>query len=328
MKNEDISVSDRIVVAGAGKELIRRIFLDAGACAVGFARAEEVDAEVWSKFQKWLDRGDNAGMEYMRNYPDLRRDPRLLMENTRTIMVLAFSYAPKEWRPAASGMIAAYAYGKDYHKELRKILKVPLRQLEMEFPGAHFRTCIDSAPILEHYWASKSGIGFSGDNGAIIVPGYGSLVFLTEILTDIEIEPDEMMTEDCGHCGACCRACPGDAIGNDGEINCRRCISYLTIEHRGDWTDPDSREVMRTPAGRSAIFGCDICLRVCPHNRSVPVTTIKAFAPDKHVSLLSPDMITAMTSDEELNSFLLSSPIKRATLTGLKRNISPRQERM
>lgn len=312
-------------VSGERKEAIRRIFLDAGACAVGFARAEEVDGGVWDKFLKWLERGDNAGMAYMRNYPDLRRDPRLLMENTHTIMVLAFSYAPKEWRPVESGMIAAYAYGKDYHKEIRKLLKNPLRQLEAEYTGLHSRTCIDSAPILEHYWASRAGVGFKGDNGTIIVPGYGNLVFLTEILMDIEIEPDQPIRGDCRHCGACRQACPGDAIGADGEINCRRCISYLTIEHRGEWTEKDSLEVMKSPAGTSAIFGCDICLRVCPHNHNVPSTSIAAFSADEHVKVLSNEVITAMDSDEELNSFLTSSPIKRATLQGLKRNIASRQ---
>lgn len=325
MKDEVISVSKAGSVSGERKEAIRRIFLDAGACAVGFARAEEVDAEVWDKFLKWLKRGDNAGMEYMRNYPDLRRDPRLLMENTRTIVVLAFSYAPKEWRSVESGMIAAYAYGKDYHKEIRKLLKNPLRQLDAAYPGMHSRICIDSAPILEHYWASRAGVGFKGDNGTIIVPGFGSLVFLTEILMDIDIEPDEPVYGDCGHCGACRQSCPGGAIEDHGEINCRRCISYLTIEHRGEWTEKDSMEVMKSRAGTSTIFGCDICLRVCPHNRTVPATHIEAFSADEHVKALSREVIASMVSDEELNSFLISSPIKRATLRGLKRNIASRQ---
>ena len=304
------------------KESIRGQLLATGACAVGFAPAEQVPPHEWNLFEDWLDRGDNAGMAYMHNYPEIRRDPRLLLDNAKTVISLAFPFKPEKWRDGTNGIIACYAYGRDYHKELRKLLKPELKKISEETGGAKFRICIDSAPVLERYWGEKTGIGFRGDNGCLIIPGYGSMVFLTETITDLKIPEDSPLRSDCGHCGACVKACPGNAIGDGGTIDCRKCISYLSIEHRGEWDTPESLQTMNTPQGRNTIFGCDICLRVCPHNRNVPSTTITAFQPSDTILNIKVDDLREVTSDEELNSLIPSSPISRAGIAGIYRNIN------
>ena len=296
------------------KEWLRERLLATGACAVGFAKAEAVSAEESARFAEWLDRGDNAGMEYMRNYPELREDPRGLLDGARTVISLAYSYKPAEYRPTDKGVIAAYAYGKDYHKALRKLLKPALREIGERYPDASFRICIDSAPVHERYWAVKSGIGFRGDNGCVIVPGFGSMVFLVEILTTIEVEPDLPMEGDCGHCGACARACPGGAL-HDGVIDCRRCISYLTIEHRGEW-DAIGKEVMGAQGDRITILGCDVCQRVCPNNRPAPPTNIEAFHPLPMLIALTPEDIASLTEAD-----LAGTSLSRVGIEGLLRNV-------
>lgn len=366
------------------KEHLRQAILGAGACAVGFAEAAPVSPEAWEDFCRWLDAGHNAGMEYMHNYPDLRRDPRLLLEGCRTVISIAFSYAQPRYRDPAKGMIASYAYGRDYHKELRKILRPiikthiqdkfgpsstnlsakkispPIPSADKSAPAASARICIDSAPILERYWAEQAGIGRRGDNGAIIIPGHGSLVFLAEILTTIPFPPDasasigpvgsvapaapvaQVAPQKCSHCGACRRACPGSAILPDGTIDARRCLSYLTIEHRGSFPRPliskaEAASFPEKPGGHPeagsvalrlgaekalpVIFGCDICLRSCPLNKAIPTTPIPAFLPSPEIMELTPEAIREM-DESRLGSLLAGSPISRCGIEGLRRNIS------
>ncbi len=226
-------------------------------------------------------------MEYMYNYPDLRRDPRLLLDGAKTVISIAYSYAPAKWRNPDLGEIAAYAYGKDYHKVLRKLLKPALNEISATYSDSAFRICIDSAPVLERYWAQKAGIGFIGDNSALIVPGYGSMVFLVEILTTLDIAPDNPDTRDCGHCGACRKACPVE--GDNGQLPDRLPPLHLISYHRAqrEWILEESSEVMKTEAARNSIYGCDTCLRVCPHNRGVPPTSIEDFHPSIQMLSLS-----------------------------------------
>jgi len=304
------------------KERIRLKLLGTGACAVGFAHAGAVEESEWTLFENWLHRGDNAGMEYMHNYPELRRDPRLLLKGAQTVISLAFSYMPRRWRSSRLGEIASYAYGQDYHKELRRRLKPVIREISTEFKNACFRICIDSAPVLERYWAIKAGIGFRGDNGTLIVPGGGSMTFLVEIITNLNFPADKPLSLDCGHCGACARACPGNALAKGGTIDCRKCISYLTIEHHGDWTEPEARATMNTRQGINTIFGCDICLRVCPHNRNVPPSPIAAFHPSETILNITADDIAHVNDDNELASLLPRTPLARAGIAGLRRNIN------
>lgn len=300
------------------KSEIRDILLRSGAVAVGFAEAGEVEDCAQEEYRRWLEAGCHASMEYMEAHFGLRRDPRLLLQGAATVISLAFSYLPAERRDDSGGYIACYAYGKDYHKALRKLLKAPLAEISAAY-GGEYRICIDSAPIMERYWAERSGIGFRGCNGALIVPGHGSMVFLAEILTTLEIVPDELSEGKCLDCGRCVAVCPGRALDGSGTVDSRRCINYLTIEHKGEWLDPEARETMNTPEGRETLFGCDRCLRVCPYNRDLPPTEINEFRLCEPARSLSRDSISSMT-EEEFERLIVGTPVRRAGYSGLRRN--------
>lgn len=243
------------------REELRAALLEAGAAAVGFATAGPVSEDENRRLRGWLAAGYHAGMAWMERHADLRRDLDNVLPGTRTVISLAFPYAPQQERPSDLPYLSRYAYGRDYHEAIRSLLTAVLEQTGVL---SSCRICIDSAPVSERFWAIRAGIGYRGDNGALIIPGIGPEVFLAEILTTIEFEPDTPSIAECLHCGACRRACPTGALQPDGTIDCRRCISYLTIEHRGPWTDPDAIAAMSTPAGRTSLFGCDRCITACP----------------------------------------------------------------
>lgn len=258
--------------------------LEAGAAAVGFASAGPVSEDEDRRLRGWLAAGHHAGMAWMERHADLRRDLDNVLPGTRTVISLTFPYAPERERPSDLPYLSRYAYGTDYHEAIRSLLTAVLEQTGIL---SSCRLCIDSAPVSERFWAIRAGIGYRGDNGALIVPGIGPEVFLAEILTTIEFEPDSPSYAECLHCGVCLRACPTGALQADGTIDCRRCISYLTIEHRGPWTDPDAIAAMSTPAGRTSLFGCDRCITACPlrndtaspHTWNQPLPAMLALAP-------------------------------------------------
>lgn len=223
-----------------------------GACAVGFAAAEAVDAATTSRFDRWIAADRHAGMDYMARNRALRLDPCLLLPGASTVISLAFSYRTSLHSP----YIADYALCDDYHIALREALAPLLAALHDRY-GATSRLCIDSAPVLERYWAVRAGIGFIGLNRQLIVPGIGSKVFLCEIITTLPVPPDEPCRLTCGGCRRCIDACPGRALSDDG-IDARRCLSYLTTERSGP-LPPDA-----DLHGR--LVGCDICANICPHN--------------------------------------------------------------
>lgn len=266
------------------REGLRAALLEAGAAAVGFASAGPVSEDENRRLRGWLAAGHHAGMAWMERHADLRRNLDNVLPGTRTVISLAFPYATKRERPSDLPYLSRYAYGTDYHEAIRSLLTAVLEQTGIL---SSCRICIDSAPVSERFWAIRAGIGYRGDNGALIVPGIGPEVFLAEILTTIEFEPDSPSYAECLHCGVCLRACPTGALQADGTIDCRRCISYLTIEHRGPWTDPDAIAAMSTPAGRTSLFGCDRCITACPlrndtsspHTWNQPLPAMLALAP-------------------------------------------------
>lgn len=247
-----------------------------GAAAAGFARAEPLPGDVMLAFDRWIAAGNHAGMAWLENHRSLRADPRTLLEGARTVVSIAFPYfQPKD--SSRELRTALYAYGQDYHTALREALK-PLMDWLAE-QGVESRLCIDSAPIAERFWAMRSGIGRLGLNGTVIIDGFGSYVFLCELLITADLEPDAPSFRRCDGCGACLRACPGRALQGDGTLCASHCLSYLTIEHRGDWPE-EGRSALESAAGRTAFFGCDICQDVCPHNRGLkPPRLLPQFAP-------------------------------------------------
>lgn len=250
-------------------------------------------------------------MDYMTRYPDLRTDPDGLLPGARSVISFAFPY----YHPSAPGdsdvIFARYSLGDDYHDVIRARLSAVASWITSVCGGAT-RICVDTAPILERYWAQQAGVGFCGLNGLLIVPGVGSWVLLGEILTTAALPPDTPLLQSCGECRRCIEACPGKAIRPDRTVDARRCRSFLTIESR-DPVLPDNISLGRR------IYGCDICQEVCPWNATPAVTTIKEFFPRPEILSLTRRDILDM-DQERFSLIFRKSAIKRAKLTGLHRN--------
>lgn len=296
------------------KEQMRRLLREAGAAAVGFARAGEVSASARASLGEWIERGDDGELGYMRNYPELRRDPRGLLEGCRTVVSTAWVYNPATLRDASKPYLARYAYCRDYHNALRSALK-PVARVIGEATGAAWRICIDSAPLMERYWAVRAGVGFCGRNGLLIVPGVGSRVFLAELLLTLDIEPDSPCTGSCLDCGACVRACPAGALDRSSSPDCRRCVSALTIERPGS--------ALRLP--RRTLAGCDVCQDVCPHNSGAPATRVSQLATLPQLMDVDEEEIMRLT-EEEFRVRYAGTPLMRIGLEGLRANLSIGQE--
>lgn len=278
------------------RSLLCRLLEESGAAAFGAAEAAPVPDEEWARFEDWIARGWHAGMGYMENYPEIRRDPRLLLPGATTIISIAYNYRqPNPYRG-----VATYAIGRDYHKVLRKRLKKVVGTMKTEF-GGEWRICIDSAPILERYWAQRCGVGVRSPlHGNIVVPGTGSMVFLAEILTTLPIPSftsrrgDNIPPEPT----AAASPCPTGALQEGGTVDARRCINYLTIEHRGGLTEEETAWV------GEAVFGCDICLRACPANRGEAPEVLPEFRPMKGLK----EFLEGTPGEFDISK----SPLKRA----------------
>ena len=297
---------------------LRRRLKDAGVFKSGIARVEAVDADTVTGYDRWLSEGMNGEMAYLEKYHDIRSNPALLLPGARSVVSCAFNYW---WGPVDSPLRwASYALGDDYHDVVRGRLQSVADAITAE-TGAECRVCVDTAPILERYWAVRSGVGFIGLNQQLIIPGAGTHFFLGEIITTLDLAPDAPCTLTCGECRRCLRACPGGALrendkapGNPASevtLDSRRCLSYLTIEYRGEFPEG-------TRPGKH-IYGCDVCQEVCPHNSKAPLSDIEEFRPRPTILRLDTDAILAMRQ-EDFSSIFRKSAIKRTKLTGLRRN--------
>lgn len=284
------------------------VFSEAGVYAYGVSEVSPVSPEDMRLYDNWISSGCNGGMQYMERYPDVRRDPALLLDGARSVISCAFAYRSSETHPG----IASYALGRDYHEVLRERLENVAAALR-SISGAETRVCVDTAPLRERYWAVKSGLGFTGLNGHLIIPGAGSYFFLGEIVTTARIKPSEQryVPMECGRCRKCINACPAGALHGDGTVDARRCLSYLTIEHRGEF---DSGTRLH---GR--LYGCDICGEVCPHNSSPVRCVIDGLKPRPAVMAVTVRSAAQM-SRQEFSEVFSHSAIKRTKLDGLRRN--------
>lgn len=353
--------------------LLRALY-DAGAAAAAVVPVEAVSDEDMALYDSMTAEGRHASMSYLERYGEVRRDPALLLDGARSMLIALFDFGPNltvcrhtplQW--------ASYALGDDYHDVIRRQLGAVGAIIGER---STWRVCVDTAPLRERYHAVRAGLGFTGRNGMLIVPGAGSALFIGTLLTCAELPPlgpliihadgttCDITAADircaaavCDTCGVCLRSCPGHALRGDGSMDARRCLSYLTIEHRGPFADPAPR------LGRH-IYGCDICLQVCPHNRGYampPDDTVSSdsgvsdsvssgrtvsygvssgsaivskpsggtpplniipgvpFAPRKAILSLTRGQIATMTPDQ-FSAIFRHSPIKRATLAGLRRN--------
>ncbi|MDR1886547.1 MAG: tRNA epoxyqueuosine(34) reductase QueG [Prevotellaceae bacterium] len=282
------------------------------ACGIAEVVSPEHESE---NMKKWLESQYNGEMQYMKNHFALRLDPTLLVAGAKSVVSLAYNYYSSKTQVAGAPVISKYAYGTDYHIVIRKKLNLLLDFIRSERKGADGRGFVDSAPILEKSWAQRSGIGWRGKNSNIIINGKGSFHFLAELILNTELEYDSPATGKCGSCVRCLESCPTGAIVEPYVVDSRKCISYLTVELKGEIPDSFRGKL----AGR--IFGCDICQDVCPWNIR--------FATDNDEPMFdpSPDLIGKtkeeweQLSEEEFRTLFRNSAVKRTKYSGLKRNL-------
>jgi epoxyqueuosine reductase len=286
-----------------------------GFSACGIAPAGLLETEA-TQLEKWLKAGMHGEMAYMENYFDKRIDPRKLLDGARSVIVFLFNYFPKTTLPEDDNYILSkYAYGEDYHFVIKDKLYQLIAELKELAGDINARPFVDSAPVLERAWAEKAGLGWVGKNANLIVPKKGSFYFISEIITDLELDYDQPRNNDfCGDCRRCLDACPTQAIVAPKVVDARRCISYLTIELKN--------EIPAEFAGQfhDRIFGCDICQDVCPWTKFSLPHQEPRFEPNPELKLLKKADWEEL-STEVFNQIFHKSAVKRTKYTGLMRNI-------
>ncbi|WP_394364127.1 tRNA epoxyqueuosine(34) reductase QueG [Bergeyella cardium] len=278
----------------------------------GISQAAFLEEEA-PRLENYLKNNYNGTMSFLENNIDKRLDPRLLVEGAKSVISLKYNYFPQEKIPMAYNL-AKYAYGEDYHDVVKSVLREMVSELLEEIGDFGFRIFVDSAPVMEKAWARKSGLGWIGKNSLLISKKRGSFFVLSEIICDLDLEPDYPTTDHCGSCRKCIDACPTGAIVSDKIINGSKCISFLTIELKDEIPSAFEDKL------EDWMFGCDICQDVCPWNRFSLPHNQPRFSPNHH--LQNADKIEWEEITQELFSEIFrKSAVKRAKLAGLKRNI-------
>ncbi len=293
---------------------------DLGFDTVGVCAAER--PPHFEAYEEWIGKGYHGTMSYLLRHLTLKDDASKLLAGAESIVAVTLNY--NQPNPEVEGMprIARYALGRDYHKVVKSKLIRLAEWIEKQNPGAKCRPCIDSAPIMERDYAQLAGLGWFGKNTMLIDSRRGSWFFIGLLLTTIEYERDAPAVGGCGECRDCIDACPTGAIVHEGgrwQVDARRCISYLTIEHKGaieldtgGWT-----------------FGCDICQEVCPFNRARPSQPLRGQITRERDFLAKRDWPSlhdlASIGEEEWDRLTRGSPVRRTGLIGLRRNAAIRQ---
>ncbi|MFT5355830.1 MAG: epoxyqueuosine reductase [Polyangiales bacterium] len=286
-----------------------------GFAAFGVARAEALEPEG-EQLRAYLAAGRHGQMGWLENTADVRIDPTTpgMVEGALSVVVLAAPYARSSERVGpAPGRIARYARGRDYHNVLSKRLRKLERWLREQ--GFETRHSVDSRPVLERAWAERSGLGFIGKNSCLIVPGMGSHLFLACLVTCAPLEPTPPMKRRCGDCRLCLDACPTKAFVGPRELDARRCVSYLTIEHDGVIDDE-----LKAGVG-DWLLGCDACQDVCPYNRTSlpPEAQTEPYAADPRWQERSAGDILAMDGSEYAE-WAIGTPMRRPGRNRMARN--------
>lgn len=319
-----------------GSRKVKRLAAELGFEACGVALPDAIGRADY--LRDWLAAGRAGSMNYLHRNLETRIDPGKLLASARSVIVVAQVYhqpvaaagkpapvAPTDKAmtpsaltppepPSPRGRVAMYAWGRDYHKVLRRklwrLVDAMRANLEQPFEA---RVCVDTAPIVEREVAAAAGIGWIGKNTLVLNSRLGSYFFLGAIVTTLQLTPDAPSVDHCGSCRACLEACPTQAFPAPYEMDATRCISYLTIEHRGDIPEP-----LQVGMG-DWLFGCDVCQQVCPFNRHAPAASEQNFAA-RDVAAGLPIEEVASWSLEEYRTRLSGSAMKRATLAMLQRN--------
>ena len=296
------------------RDLVKEIALDLGFSYCGISKADFLSDEA-KHLDTWLKRGYQGKMDYLERHFDKRLDPRKLVPGAQSVISLLYNYAPKkDVTDKVPYKIARYAYGRDYHFVIKDKLVQFMDRMKVSIGNIEGRVFVDSAPVHERAWASKSGLGWIGKNTLLINKESGSYFFLAEIILDLKLESDGPIKDYCGTCTKCMDACPTDAIAEPYIVDGSRCISYLTIELKDEIPIEFSNKM------EGWTFGCDICQEVCPWNRFSQPHKESQFAPQgwEELSKTEWEEMTAVV----FGNVFKKSPVKRTKFKGLKRNIS------
>lgn len=298
------------------KERAHRLGFD----AVGITDASPIAKADVERLKIWLDSGAAGQMHYLHRHFEKRIAPTALLDGAQSVIVVALNYKPGRWvSPPTSadgpaGAVAQYAWYEDYHEFMRPRLHELADFIRAQTDDAQrFKACVDSVPLAERALAMRAGLGFIGRNHMLIHPTLGPQIFLGELITTVALRPDDPVAGACAGCDRCLRACPTGALCRDGRFDAKRCISYLTIEHR----EAIASEWAEKMADR--LFGCDECVLACPYHHAAPSCTNRQvrFHPERaHLNLAH---ILELT-EESFAAELAGSPIERPGLEALKRN--------
>lgn len=294
-------------------QLIKQKAYSLGFFAIGMAKAEPVERKDLEAFNLWVESGHQAEMSYMANNREKRFDPTLLEPGTKSVISLAYNYYPEEFICPEEYQLSWYSYGKDYHYIVKDKL-TELFDFINELHPIQGRVFCDTAPILERYWAWKAGLGWIGKNTQLIIPKAGCTFFLGELFIDLELDYDTPQPDRCGSCTKCLQACPTGALEAAQRLNANKCISYQTIENRGDIDQSIA------PLLGNKIYGCDDCIKACPWTRFAEPTKEPAFRISKELlSMKKADW--HQLSEKKYQELFRKSAVKRAKYSGLTRNI-------
>ncbi|MBE0674883.1 MAG: tRNA epoxyqueuosine(34) reductase QueG [Bacteroidales bacterium] len=303
------------MLPGKVSEIIRQAASASRFDLCGIARAEELIPEG-ERLMSWLADGMNAGMDYMNRNTGKRINPALLVPGAKTVVVVALNYYPGNSNHSESfPVISRYATGADYHVVMKERLGEMMKRLQTLIPGLEGRVFTDSAPVMEKALAVRAGLGSQGRNSLLIVRGRGSYFFLGELIINAVAEYDEPSSFDpCVGCSRCVDACPTAAISAGGFLEAGRCISYLTVEHRGDMPSQFQGRL------NNRVFGCDICQDVCPHNSGSRKHSVPEFLLSEERMKMTQDDWEKLTPEKFVRLFR-GSTVERTGYDRFVRNL-------
>ena len=283
-------------------------FLSCGISKAGFLEQEA------PRLENWLNKNQHGQMSYMENNFDKRLNPKLLVDDAKSVVSLLLNYYPAELLNQESYKISKYAYGQDYHFVIKEKLREFLFSIQSTIGEVSGRAFVDSAPILDKAWAAKSGLGWIGKNSNLLTQQVGSFYFIAELIIDLELDYDYATTDHCGTCTACIDACPTDAIVAPYIVDGSKCISYFTIELK--------ENIPTEMKGKfdDWVFGCDICQDICPWNKFSKPHDEPLFSPNPELLSMSKKDWEEIT-EETFKVVFKNSALKRTKFEGLKRNI-------
>lgn len=284
-----------------------------GFLACGISKAEFLEEEA-PRLENWLNNNMNGEMGYMQNHFDKRLDPRLLVDNAKSVISVLLNYYPEKKQIEDTFKVSKYAYGADYHHVIKSKLKQLQEFISEAIGEVNGRAFVDSAPVMDKAWAAKSGLGWMGKHSNLLTQQVGSFYFIAELIVDLELDYDHPVTDHCGTCTACIDACPTKAIVEPYVVDGSKCISYFTIELKN--------QIPTEFQGKfdDWIFGCDICQDVCPWNRFSKPHNEPLFDPKPELLAMAKKDWLEIT-DDVFNKVFQKSAVKRTKFSGLRRNI-------